>query len=133
MVEAARSHAKFRLDRLKVIRGTIAKTAGGLTRNDLVFTKDGRWVSRAKHEAGKRAYKAQMKDPDFVEQWEFEKGVLPKDKKNRRRNNAATSPKRSATKKRRAASPNTKPSLARRIRAGVSASVQRLGRAIGMR
>ncbi len=43
--------------KLRVWNGTIEKTPGGLTRADLMKTKSGRIVSKAKHAAGLRAYK----------------------------------------------------------------------------
>lgn len=38
----------------KVGHGNADQTAGGLTRKDLIQNKHGRWVSKAKHEWGKK-------------------------------------------------------------------------------
>lgn len=41
-------------ERQQVGHGTAYKTSGGLTRKDLIQTKDGRWRSRRKHISAKR-------------------------------------------------------------------------------
>ena len=37
-----------------VYKGLAQRTAGGLTKNDLFFTKRGRWVSKLKHKTAKK-------------------------------------------------------------------------------
>ena len=43
--------------KLRVWNGTLEKTPGGLRRSDLMKSKSGRIVSKAKHAAGLRSYK----------------------------------------------------------------------------
>ncbi len=44
-------------NKLAVFRGKADRTAGGLTKKDLMVNKRGKVVSRKAHEAGKRAFK----------------------------------------------------------------------------
>ena len=48
---------KARGSKAEVFHGTARRTAGGLTRKDLMKTKSGRIVSKAQHAAGKKAIK----------------------------------------------------------------------------
>lgn len=54
----------------QVAHGTAHKTPGGLTKKDIIKRK-GRWVSKAKHEAGKKAYKNLLKSGNA---WTIPKG-----------------------------------------------------------
>lgn len=48
---------KARGSKAEVFHGTARRTAGGLTRKELMKTKSGRIVSKAQHAAGKKAIK----------------------------------------------------------------------------
>ncbi len=48
---------KARGSKAEVFHGSARRTAGGLTRKDLMKTKSGRIVSKAQHAAGKKAIK----------------------------------------------------------------------------
>jgi hypothetical protein len=57
----------------QVFHGTKMYTSGGLMRNDLMQTKDGRIVSKKKHLLGKKMYTKLMKNPQFKAQWNAQK------------------------------------------------------------
>jgi hypothetical protein len=68
--------------RQQVGHGTAYKTSGGLTKKDIVFTKNGRWVSKAKHLSAKKEKRLE-KHGYFTQKGKF--GYVKRDKTKRRR------------------------------------------------
>jgi hypothetical protein len=69
----------------QVFHGTADKTAGGLTKSDLMMTKRGRIVSRAQHAAGLKAIARLRASGKMAKPFTAKKG---KSKKASRRRNA---------------------------------------------
>ena len=68
--------------RQQVGHGTAYKTSGGLTKKDLVFTKNGRWVSKTKHLSAKKEKRLE-KHGYFTQKGKF--GYVKRDKTSKRR------------------------------------------------